>query len=61
MVDEILTAEEVAKLLKISKQTMWNWCKKGRVPAYKMPGSRKWLINSKDLEKLQKELRSKKI
>lgn len=61
MIDEILTAEEVAKLLKTSKQTIWTWCKKGRIPAYKMPGSRKWLVNSKDLEKLQKELRNKKI
>lgn len=61
MTDENLTVEQVAEILKVSKQTVWIWCKRGKLPGFKLPGSRKWLINSKDLEKLQKELRSKKI
>lgn len=57
MIDENLTAEQAGKILKLSTQTIWLMCKKGKLPAFKMPGSRKWLISSADLEKLQKELK----
>lgn len=59
MIEENLTVEQVAKVLKVSKQTVWIRCKRGKLPAFKMPGSRRWLINSKDLEKLQNELKKK--
>lgn len=61
MNEENLTVEQVAEILKISNQTVWTKCRQGKLPAFKLPGSRKWLINSHDLEKLQKDLRSKKI
>ena len=32
--DELLTREETAKLLKVSLTTLWNWTKKGKIPAY---------------------------
>lgn len=52
-----LTVEQVAKELRVSNATVWSMCKKGVLPAFKLPGSRKWLIARKDFEKLQKELR----
>ncbi len=59
MEDENLTVEEVAKVLKVSKATVWNMCKRGTLPSFKLPGSRRWLISRKDLDKLQKELKKK--
>lgn len=32
--DELLTREEVCKLLKINPTTLWHWTKKGKVIAY---------------------------
>jgi len=32
--DELLTREETAQLLKVSLTTLWNWTKKGKIPAY---------------------------
>lgn len=60
MEDKNLTVAEVAEILKVSKQTIWLRCKQGELPAFKMPGSRIWLINSKDLEKLQKKQKEQK-
>lgn len=59
MEDENLTVEQVAEILKVSKATVWNMCKRDVLPAFKLPGSRRWLISRKDLEKLQKELKKK--
>ena len=59
MEEKFLTAAQVAKILNVSEQTVWIWCKRGKLPAIKMPGSRKWLISNVDLEKLQKELKKK--
>lgn len=57
MEDENLTVEQVAEILKVSRATVWNMCKKHTLPAFKLPGSRRWLISSKDLEKLKKDLK----
>ena len=59
MEDENLTVEQVAQALKVSKATVWNMCKRGSLPAFKLPQSRRWLISLKDLEKLQKELKKR--
>jgi len=59
--DENLTVEQVAEILKVSKQTVWFKCKQGTLPAFKLPGSRRWLVSQKDLEKLQKDLRRKSL
>lgn len=61
MADENLNIEEVAIILKLSKATVWKMCKQHTLPAFKMPGRRKWLINRKDLEKLQSELKKQSI
>lgn len=57
MEDENLTVEQVAEILKVSRATVWNWFKRHTLPAFKLPGSRRWLISSKDLEKLKNELK----
>lgn len=57
MDDQTLTVEQVAKDLKLSKATVWAWCKRGILRgAYKMPGSRKWLISQREYEKQRREL-----
>ena len=60
MEDTNLTVEQVAEVLKVSKQTIWTRCKDGKLPAFKMPGSRRWLISTKDLDRLQKDLKKKR-
>lgn len=55
MGDENLTIEEVAKILKLSKQTIWMRCKQGQLPAFKIPPSPKWYISRKELERVIKE------
>lgn len=49
---EFLTVEEVAKLLRLKKQSIWKLCKTGKIQAKKIPGSNKWLINSDELKKI---------
>lgn len=55
MDEENLTVEQVAQILRVSRQTVWVRCKQGNLPAFKLPGSRRWLFAKKDLEKLQRE------
>lgn len=60
MEDENLTVEQIAEILKVSKATVWIWCKKGLLRgAFKFPGSRSWRISSKEFEKQKKELMKK--
>jgi excisionase family DNA binding protein len=33
--DEILTVQEVADYLKVSRSTVWRWCNQGRLLAFK--------------------------
>jgi len=47
--DEILTIEEVALRLKISKMTAWRWINLGKLPAFKI-GSQ-WRVKLADLNK----------
>lgn len=51
MDDENLTIEQVALILKLSKQTVWKRCKWGQLPAFKILPSRKWYVSRKELEK----------
>lgn len=55
MEDENLTIEQVAKILKLSRQTVWTRCKRGQLPAFKLSPSRKWYISRKELEKFIRE------
>ena len=48
--DEVLTVEEVASYLKVSKGTVRRWCLKGKLPAFKI--EREWRIYKKGLERV---------
>ncbi len=57
---DVLTVDEVAKLLKLSKITIYRLIKTGEIPAYKIGAS--WRVNREDLENYiesKKKLRSK--
>ena len=47
-VTQLLTVDETADCLKISKATIWQWCRSGRLPAVKL--GRQWRIRRRDLE-----------
>jgi len=55
--EEYLTIEEVAKLLKVSKITVYRMARKGQIPAVKF--GKMWRISSKRLSELF-EIRSKR-
>lgn len=40
----ILTAEDVAELLSMNPQTVRRYGRDGRLPAYKLPGGRKFIF-----------------
>ena len=41
---ELLTLDETAELLRVSTRTVHEWIKIGRLPAVRLPGSRKVLV-----------------
>jgi excisionase family DNA binding protein len=46
--DELLSAEEVGRILKLSKATVQRWCREGRLPAVKM--GKVYRIKKRDLD-----------
>jgi excisionase family DNA binding protein len=48
--DKILNVEELSKFFGVSNQTIWRWCKHGKIPAFKI-GSQ-WKIRQSDLNKI---------
>jgi excisionase family DNA binding protein len=46
---ELLTVEQVAELLKLSKATLWNWINAGTFPAVRV-GDRRFRIKRSDLD-----------
>jgi excisionase family DNA binding protein len=57
--DKILGVEDLAKFFGVSDQTIWRWCKSGKLPAFKI-GSQ-WKIRQSDLNRVinQKVSKSK--
>lgn len=55
--DEILTVQEVADYLKISRSTVWRWCNEGKLTAFKV--GRSWRIHRTVLEKMVYHNRNK--
>ncbi len=51
--DEILTVQEVADYLKVSRTTVWRWCNEGKLPAIKIGGG--WRIQRSEMEKVLTE------
>lgn len=48
--DELLTVEEVAAYLRVSRTTVWRWCQAKKVPAFKI--GREWRISAPVLAEL---------
>jgi excisionase family DNA binding protein len=48
--DEILTVQEVADYLKISRTTVWRWCNDGKLPAFKI--GRGWRLHRSSVDEL---------
>lgn len=48
--DKILNAEQLAKFFGVSDQTIWRWCKSGKIPAFKI--SSQWKVRRSDLNKI---------
>jgi excisionase family DNA binding protein len=55
--ETIYDAEKLAKFFGITKQTARGWCKKGKLPAFKI--GKEWKIRVTDLQKMiDQEVRS---
>jgi len=50
MTQVLLTVEEAAAYLRVSKATVWRWCSRGMLPAFKL--GREWRIRKSELDKL---------
>ena len=48
--DKILNVEQLAKFFGVSDQTIWRWCKAGKLPAYKIGAQ--WKIRQSDINKI---------
>ncbi|MBE7471844.1 MAG: hypothetical protein DPW09_17700 [Anaerolineae bacterium] len=48
--DEILTVQEVALYLKVSRSTVWRWCNQGRLLAFK--AGHGWRVPRATVEKM---------
>jgi excisionase family DNA binding protein len=48
--DELLTVDEVADYLRVSRSTVWRWCQARKIPAFKI--GREWRISAPVLAEL---------
>lgn len=48
--NEILTVQEVADYLRLSRTTVWRWCNEGKLPAFKV--GRGWRVSRSEVEKI---------
>jgi excisionase family DNA binding protein len=51
---ELMTAQEAADYFRVSRVTVWRWCKEGRIPAFRI--GRSWRIRRDKLEDLEEIL-----
>ena len=57
--DTILSVQQIAKFFGVSKKTVWEWCKKGKLPAFKI--GKEWKIRQSDMQKMiHQKLKSSK-
>lgn len=47
--DKIYGASELAKFFGVTEKTIWEWCKKGKLPAFKI--GKEWKVMAADLHK----------
>ena len=50
MSDKILTVPDMAKFFGVSKKTIYEWCKTGSLPAFKI--GQEWMVRQSDLQKM---------
>jgi excisionase family DNA binding protein len=50
--NELLTVQEVADYLRVSRATAWRWCQEGIIPAFRI--GRTWRIPRDELLELKK-------
>ncbi len=48
--EKLLTIQEVADYLRLSKTTVWRWCQSGELRAFKV--GRGWRIRQSDVDKM---------
>ncbi len=51
MQNKLLTVQEVATYLRVSRVTVWRWCNRGVIPAFQV--GRNWRIRRVDLLNLE--------
>ncbi len=56
--DKIMNVRALAKFFGVSDQTIWRWCKAGKIPAFKI-GSQ-WKIRQSDINKIISQKLTKK-
>jgi len=54
--NELLTVNEVAACLRVSRVTAWRWCQQGIIPAFRI--GRNWRIRREDLLDLERTFAS---
>jgi excisionase family DNA binding protein len=47
--DKIYGAERLARFFGVTQKTIWEWCKKGKLPAFKI--GKEWKVRISDLNK----------
>jgi excisionase family DNA binding protein len=52
-VEGILTVQEIAAYLKVSRSTVWRWCNTKKIPAFKV--GRSWRISRVALDQFIEE------
>ena len=48
--DKIYGVAELAKFFVVSEKTIWEWCKKGLLPAFKI--GKEWKVRVSDLNRM---------
>lgn len=48
--DKIYGVDDLAKFFGVSKKTIWEWCKHGKLPAFKI--GKEWKVRVGDLNKI---------
>lgn len=48
--ETIYDVEKLAKFFGVTRQTVWEWCKKGKLPAFKI--GKEWKVRVVDLQKM---------
>jgi len=56
--DKIMNVEDLAKFFGVTDQTIWRWCKSGKLPAFKI-GSQ-WKMRQSDIARVINQKIAKK-